>query len=130
MTGQAKEEVIKRLGELGVLVEEGCACFRPMLLRLKEFLTESGTYSYFDLEGEARSIDVPARALAFSLCQVPIVYELSDDEAWIRITMSDGTSSEISGDRLDASLSKKLFARSGSISRIDVGVLESSLIEL
>ena len=38
MTGQVKEEILTRLGELGVLVKQGKLFFAPSLLRRDEFL--------------------------------------------------------------------------------------------
>ena len=127
MTGQVKEEIITRFGELGVVVEEGIVSFRPVLLRRKEFLAEPGMYNFYDLDGKQQSIDLPAGTLAFSFCQVPVIYELSRDETWIRVTAGDGTTSTLSSDSLDADQSRMLFERSGGISRIDVGVPEGSL---
>jgi hypothetical protein len=126
MTGQVKEEIITRFGELGMHVEGGIVSFRPVLLGREEFLRETGTYRYYDLAGSPRSIDVPAGGLAFSFCQVPIIYELSQ-EAWIRVTTSDGKTSAVDDHRLDGDTSRSLFNRSGEISRIDVGVPENSL---
>ncbi|MDH3215189.1 MAG: hypothetical protein OEN01_02725 [Candidatus Krumholzibacteria bacterium] len=122
MTGQVKEEILTRFGELGVVVEDGMVNFRPVLLRRNEFLKQNGTYRFHDLEGKSRSIDLPVAALAFSVCQVPVIYQLSDDEAWIRVTTRDGASSTVACDRLDAGRSRALFDRIGDISRIDVGV--------
>jgi hypothetical protein len=127
MTGQVKEEILTRFGELGVTVEKGLVSFQPMLLRRLEFLSETGTYRFHDLAGKSRSIDVPAGSLAFSVCQVPVIYELGPDAAWIRITTSDGACSTHPGNELDADTSRSLFARNGGISRIDVGVPERAL---
>ena len=38
MTGQVKEEIITRMGELGVRVGHGCVTFNPTLLRAEEFV--------------------------------------------------------------------------------------------
>jgi hypothetical protein len=130
MTGQVKEEIITRFGELGVMVQRGCAIFRPMLLRKAELLKEPDIFRYYDLGGTARSIDLRAGSLAFTFCQVPVVYELVRDDAWIRITMSDGKSTTLACDRLDADLSRALFDRTGVISRIDVRVPEGKLHNL
>jgi hypothetical protein len=121
MTGQVKEEILTRLGELGVQVEEGRVRFRPMLLRPGEFLRQAGTYRYFDVAGEAREIAVPAGGLAFSCCQVPVIYESSEEES-ICVTARDGTASRRPGDRLTAEESRALFDRRGTVSRIDVRV--------
>ena len=63
MTGQVKEEILTRLGELGVEVEGGRVRFRPLLLRPGEFLRQAGTYRGFDVSGEAQAIAVPAGGL-------------------------------------------------------------------
>ena len=96
--------------------------FRPALLRRAEFLQEITPYHFVDIAGEERTIDVPAGALAFSFCQVPIVFHSSPKEASIRITRGDGESLTLEGDGLDAATSRALFARDGSILRIDVAV--------
>ena len=38
MTGQVKEDVLARWGELGIVIEEGCLQFSPVLLRTSEFV--------------------------------------------------------------------------------------------
>jgi hypothetical protein len=127
MTGQVKEEILTRFGELGIRIEEGTVAFRPVFLTRREFLKEPGTYHSYDLNGAPVSFEIPAGSLAFSFCQVPIVYQLTRDEAWVRVTASDGSSSDMYGARLDAAHSRKLFGRLGGISRIDVSVPEGSL---
>jgi hypothetical protein len=51
MTGQVKEEILTRFGELGVEVEEGAVRFRPFLLGRTEFLEAAGTYRDHDPGG-------------------------------------------------------------------------------
>lgn len=45
MTGQVKEDILCRFGELGVRVQDGKVSFRPTLLRDEEFLSD-GTLSF------------------------------------------------------------------------------------
>ena len=111
MTGQVKEEILTRFGELGVRIEDGAVAFRPVLLTRREFLKEPGTYHTYGLNGAPVSIEVPAGSLAFSFCQVPVVYQLTRDETWIRVTHADATSSDLEGARLDPEYSRKLFGR-------------------
>ncbi len=127
MTGQVKEAILARLGELGVLVDAGIASFRPVLLERREILSEAGTYRYYDIEGRPRSLEMRPGALAFSFCQVPVIYEVGTGEAWIRVTAADGTSSMSPGNQLDTRTSQSLFARDGGITRIDVGVPDGAL---
>lgn len=122
MTGQVKEEILTRFGELGVRVRDGIVGFDPVLLRRDEFLGEPGTYRYFDLAGAPQSLDVAAGALAFSYCQVPVVFTLVRGPGWIRVTDDDQIATERPGCWLTPGDSNTLIARLGGISRIDVGL--------
>jgi hypothetical protein len=108
-------------------VEDGAVRFRPVLLRRSEFRAAGAAYDACGLGGTLRRLEVPRGALAFSFCQVPVLYTLSRDGAWIRVTAGDGASSTRPGDRLDAATSRALFERRGGIARIEVGVPEESL---
>ncbi len=127
MTGLVKEEILTRRGELGIRVEHGIVRFEPELLRPDEFLGQPGEFPYFDIEGKARSLKLVPGSIAFTLCQVPVIYEISGNELGIRITMADGTSTEHEGGILDAQRSAGLFARRGTIARIRVTIPETTL---
>ena len=120
MTGQVKEEIITRFGELGVAVEGGRVRFDPVILEEKELLREPGAFEYFDLGGEARSLELGAGQLAFTLCQVPVVYRLAEGGPRLSIEYADGTKGDIEGKALDAASSRSLFDREGRIVRIEV----------
>jgi hypothetical protein len=122
MTGQVKEEILTRLGELGVLVEDGSVGFRPVLLRADEFLEREDVFRFYDVGGEARSIELAAGSLAFTFCQVPIVYDRVNGEGWIRVVLDDGSKTTRPGNCLDEDLSRELFGRTGRITRIHVGL--------
>ena len=77
MTGEVKEEILTRLGELGARVREGRLQFRPLLLRRGEFLREAAIFEPYDLNGERMTIPLPPGTLAFTYCQVPVVYHLA-----------------------------------------------------
>jgi hypothetical protein len=119
MTGQVKEEVISRLGELGVVVEGGLVSFRPALLRRNELLREPATFETFDLHGEPISLRLEPGTLGFTYCQVPVVYHM-DERRHIVLTLRDGSHREIVGETLDREMSEALFERTGRIARIDV----------
>jgi hypothetical protein len=127
MTGQVKEEILTRLGELGVRIEEGVVGFRPVLLEEGEFLKEPTVFRYFDIDGEAASIELDAGSLAFTFCQVPVVYERVKGEGWIRIVWDDASEHVSAGGSLTKELSGVLLERSGRIARIHVGVPERVL---
>jgi hypothetical protein len=127
MTGQVKEEILTRFGELGVQVEGGMVRFRPVLLRRAEFLQETTPYDFVGIAGDRRRLEVPAGALAFSFCQVPIIYNSRPAGASIHVHRDQGKSLRLDGDQLDAATSQALLARTGGITRIDVDVPEGVL---
>jgi len=128
MTGQVKEEILARLGELGIEVEDGRVAFRPWMLDRAEFLAVSRRWRYPGPDGAFREIQVPARALAFTWCGTPIVYRRATGARWIRVIRADGATTQEPGDTLDPSATCALFARNGEIARIVVGVDERALI--
>ena len=79
MSGMVKEEILTRQKELGFSVDEGCICFDFLLLDKKEFLTEPSVYKYWNVAGEREQIDLPAGTLAYSICQVPVILQTSDE---------------------------------------------------
>ena len=119
MTGQVKEDILARFGELGVFVENGKIIFQPTLLIKNEFLETAATFHYFNLEGESASISIPEKSLAFTYCQVPVVYHIADKKE-IVITKKEGT--KISSEKmfLNHIDSASVFERKGEIERIDV----------
>jgi hypothetical protein len=127
MTGQVKEEIISRLGELGVSVEAGEIHFRPLVLQAGEFLEEPAEFSYFDVAGRDRTLSLPAGSLAFTFCQVPVVYERVEDRSWMRVTFADGSSRNEAHATLEAGLAAEIFDRSGHIDHIRVGVPTGAL---
>lgn len=123
MTGQVKEEVLTRMGELGVRIAGGRITFRPTLLRQREFLTQPADWTCVDVTDTRRAIGLPAGALAFTYAQVPVVYTLVDAGATtLALTGADGTVRVVQGDTLDAASSAAVFGREGSVVRIDVAV--------
>lgn len=122
MTGQVKEEILTRRGELGIEVEGGTIRFQPRLLRSGEFLRRAEKFDYYDVGGRAGSLALPPDSLAFTLCQVPVVYENTAGPSWIRLTHADGTSTELQGNVLDEESSRHVLARDGRIAEIHVGV--------
>ena len=97
MTGQVKEEVLTRWGELGVDIENGLAQFKPVILKKSEFFND-GT-------------------LKFTWCGTPVTYKLTNDSSSITVNGKhrDGTV-------LTAAETADLFARNGKIKEIIVEV--------
>jgi hypothetical protein len=119
MTGQVKEDVISRFGEMGASVDKGCLVFSAAMIKRDELLGEAARFEFFDVEGVNQSLDLAAGSLAFTICQVPVVVHESG-AGDIEITAADGTCRIHAGLRLDAETSRAIFQRSGSVRRLDV----------
>jgi hypothetical protein len=126
MTGQVKEDILCRFGELGVFVENGSLKFNPCLLRKNEFLTEKETIDFVDISASILSIDLEANSLCFSYCQIPMIYQLKDKRS-TEVFFNDGT--QIANDSLilDRETSNKIFRRTGDITKIIVSIIASDL---
>ena len=119
MTGQVKEEVLTRLIELGLFVKDGIVEFNPVLLRSDEFASEELAFDYYDVNEEKQSIVLEVGMLAFTFCQVPVVY-IQGDEPSMTVTMLDGERICINGTTCSRDLSAHLFERTGMIKQISV----------
>jgi len=119
MTGQVKEDVIARFGELGLKVEEGKISFHPELMNPDEFINENIDFNYFDLDGLEKTIELHANQLAFTYCLVPVIYQRGD-KSKIDITFKDGSVSSIDGNELDAAYSAMVFGRTAEILKLEV----------
>ncbi len=128
MTGQVKEDVLARWGELGVEVRGGRLGFAPALLRPAEFLEAPATPSARTLTGHA-PLRLGRGTLAFTFCQVPVVYRLVDGDARVEVTDRDGTRRVFDDVFLDAATSRDVFERRGNLARIDVRVPLSALVD-
>lgn len=121
MTGQVKEEIITRFGELGLNVVDGIIEINPTLLNKQEFLTQVGSFKYENLFGDSVVKQVEAGCLAFTYCQIPFIYQVTQgNEMEVTVVMRDGQEQLIQGSKLTASLSEKIFNRSGEIEKVQV----------
>jgi hypothetical protein len=125
MTGQVKEVVLTRFGELGVKVAGGALSFAPRLLKRSEFVDGPRRFEFFGLDGEAQSLELKRGELAFTYCQVPVVYTLGAEP---RISLErGGRSEEVAGATLPPAVSAEIFRRTGAVTRINVTVREGDL---
>ena len=119
MTGQVKEEILTRLGELGVFVRQGVLHFAPTLLRQEEFLPETSSFTYLNTAGAWQTVSLPVDSLAFTFCQTPVVYTRGN-RAYIEVTYTDGRSETIVGTCLDAAASQHILVRDGQVQLVHV----------
>jgi len=128
MTGQVKEEILTRFGELGVRVSEGAVKFDVGLLREGEFIASPRTFRFLTVDGQWQELAVPQSGLAFTWCQVPVVYRLDDSaEPAVTVTLDDGSHLTPIGLTLPTELSAELFSRSGRIRQVELVVRRSQL---
>lgn len=119
MTGQVKEGVLARFGELGVRVVGGQITFDAVLIDPAEVLATGSTLQF--LAGAKREVAVPRDAIGLTLCGTPIVVHLAGTDQ-VRVHHANGTCTEIAGNRVPTDLTRAVFARDGSIDRIEAQV--------
>ncbi len=118
MTGQVKEDVLNRWAELGVTIEDGMIAFKPKFLNKGEFLKTGGKFEYYDLNNELQTLELTKNQLAFTYCQVPIVYESSDNQRIVVQLLN--TQVEMGGHILTTELSGKIFSRTNHVQKVHV----------
>jgi hypothetical protein len=129
MTGQVKEEVLSRFGELGLAIENGAVRFEPRLLRECEFGADARFLRFLDVDGRWQELQVPDLGLAFTWCQVPIVYRLVDHgPPAMAVVRDDGSSQALTELSLPAGVSSELFRRSGRIRRLSLDLPRDLLL--
>lgn len=121
MTGQVKEEVLTRAGELGLRVDEGVIRFEPVLLRPEEWTSEPALFRCVDATGAEVAVALPEGSLAFTFCQVPVVYERGARAA-VGVRWADGSETRYDGAALPPEVSSEVFRRSGRVARIHLTV--------
>lgn len=119
MTGAVKEEILTRQGELGYTIREGRLAFDFRLLDRSEFLPAPEVFDYWDVGGQARTMDVPAGSMAYTICQVPVILCNSQPDR-IQIHWRDGSIQDIPGHSLDDPTSRRIFQRDNTIQSIKV----------
>jgi hypothetical protein len=126
MTGQVKEDILSRFGELGVYVLDGKLCFYPCLLRKNEFIKEAKDFQYVSLTKEKKTIRLAENSLAFTYCQVPVIYKIGATES-LEIKHANGNTTKLDRLQIDEKNSATIFKRTGDVEAITVTVNESLL---
>jgi hypothetical protein len=119
MTGQVKEDLLARFGELGVQIVQGQIQFGLPLLDKQEFLSEIAAFDYVDVKGKTLTLPLQKNELAFTWCGVPVIYKKSNRDE-IKVHLSAGETRAFDGLILNRDLSQKVFARKGEIQFVEV----------
>lgn len=129
MTGQVKEEILTRFGELGLLVKDGKISFKPSLLKTTEFLSAAEEFQFIDIAGEYKTIELSAASLGFTYCQVPFVYNNSTTGvAKVELILANGEVMQSDLLEMNTKLSAQIFSRSGEINQVNVSIPTQLLI--
>jgi hypothetical protein len=121
MTGQVKEDIIARIGELGVDVKEGKISFHPFMLNKNEFIKSKSEFSFIDTGGQPNQIQMPENSLCFTYCQIPVIYTLTNYEG-VTLTFDDDTTRTNSALEIDKETSAKIWNRNRHIKKIEVNI--------
>ena len=100
MTGQVKEDILVRFGELGMYLDDGKLHFKPFLLKKDQFTDKAISFDLVSLDHTPYTIEVPENALAFTCCQVPVIYKQAN-ESGLSVTFKDGSSKAFDETNLD-----------------------------
>lgn len=107
MTGQVKEDILARYGELGLEVRDGTLSFNPILLRKSEF-------------------EHDAEIVSFTICEVPVEYKIGDSNEVI-VSLESGVTEKLPGLSLSKAISKQMFDKSGALKSVTVMLTEDQL---
>lgn len=128
MTGQVKEEMMARFAELGIRVSEGEINFDPCLLRPCEFIDTVKVFRFLDVHNQWQEFDVPENGLAFTWCQLPLVYRICESQSpALTVTLANGDSLSLTDLRLPADLAEAVFTRNGFIEKLELTITSEQL---
>ena len=126
MTGQVKEDILTRMAELGVQTQMGELIFKPYLLHKSEFLQTDVQAQFVLLDGTINTLNLPKNSIAFTVCQVPVVYTISNANK-VEVLYSNGTSELIATLGLNREISSKIFQRTNEVKEVKVYITEDNL---
>lgn len=126
MTGQVKEDILARISELGVKMKGGKLQFQPALLQKNEFLLQPTKATFIELDGSKKAMQLEVNSLAFSICQVPVVYQINSTTA-LTVFYKNGTKTDFENLELDQKTSEKIFLRTGEVDFVHVSLTENNL---
>lgn len=127
MTGQVKEDILCRIGELGLFIENGRLKFRPSLLKRQEFLPEAKEFECVAVDGTKQVLNVQGKSLCFTYCQVPVIY-IASEQNGIEVERQDGTIGKYKETVLSEADTAAITKRTGFVKLIKVYLPEHQLI--
>jgi hypothetical protein len=126
MTGQVKEDILTRIGELGVKMNDGKLQFQPSFLKKEEFLSKDTEVTFMMVDGSQKVMNLEKDSLAFTTCQVPVIYKINTTNK-IVLNYKNGATKTFETLELNKEESKKIFDRTNEIKLIEVFLNEDIL---
>lgn len=120
LTGQVKEGVLCRFGELGVKYVNGQLSLRPLLLREAEFTVDSSH----------SNIPIAPNTVSFTIAGVPVTYLNCADisESTAEVTLDDHSKVRFKNSLINEALTTQITQRTGKVREIKVNIPSSSLL--
>ncbi len=119
MTGQVKEDILTRIGELGVKMNDGKLQFQPSFLKKEEFLSKDTEVTFMMVDGSQKVMNLEKDSLAFTTCQVPVIYKINTT-CKIVLNYKNGATKTFETLELNKEESKKIFDRTNEITLVEV----------
>jgi hypothetical protein len=126
MTGQVKEDILTRMGELGVKMKDGRLVFEPYLLNKKEFLQNETLATFVLIDGSTKTIQLEKDSLSFTVCQVPVIYKKAESGS-IEVYYKNGSNEKLNTTVLSNEITNKIIHRTDEIEQVMVHVNEKNL---
>jgi len=121
LTGQVKEDVIARFGELALIVTNGSIAFEHALVNEDEILDQSRVFEFITVQGEPKQLVLEKGQIGFTFCNTPIVLSFNG-KSRITVYYADGSTEEVAGRILNHRISGLIFSRNGEIERVVVSL--------
>lgn len=125
MTGQVKEDILTRIGELGVKLNDGKLHFQPTFILKNEFLQDDTEATFVLVDGKEKTLILEKSSMAFTVCQVPVIYKMANSNS-LKLQYANGTEEIYETLVLDRENSTKIFHRTGEISQVVVYLNENN----
>lgn len=125
MTGQVKEDILIRYGELGIIFENDKLCFDPFMLKMSEFSTEERSVEIIRPHNNLKLL-LPKLSLLFTLCEVPIIYRI-DTTVKTQLFLTNGQKIIFDKLSLDPNCTELILKRTGKIEKILINITEKEL---
>lgn len=119
LTGQVKEDIIARIGEMALKIHKGQIHFDAALINEDEILEQDKLFFFLNHKGEQKQLALKKGQMGFTCCLTPVVLIFSDRNQ-IAVYYADGSMEEIAGLVINQRISSLIFSRNDEVERIEV----------